>query len=134
MKPLLLVVGVAVTAVTGNALYSITPSTRSNRCSARIVLLGSPSRVSIRNLGDATWTDAKVAIEGEIVNGPNAGHPAGVHTLQRPIAPGVTMFQLGEFQADDGSRWAASTMRVDRIDIAATVRGERCEVEQALSR
>jgi hypothetical protein len=29
------------------------------------VLLGSPNRVSIRNLGDVTWTDAQLMINGQ---------------------------------------------------------------------
>jgi hypothetical protein len=129
MEPLLVTVGIAVTVVTGNLLHSTQPATRTDDCAARIVLLGSPNRVSIRNLGDATWTDARLAIYGQITSGPNAGQPAGVHTLQRSIDPGITMFQLAEFQTDDGTRWAPSTTRVDRIGISATVRGERCELE-----
>jgi hypothetical protein len=69
-----------------------------------------------------------------MVSGPNAGHPAAIHTLQRSIEPGVTMFQLAEFQTGDGLRWAPSTMRVDRIGISTTVRGERCELEQTFGR
>jgi hypothetical protein len=130
MKPLLIAVGIAVTAVTGNALHSINLSNRHNACAARIVLLGSPNRVSIRNLGEATWMDARLALDGQIVSGPNAGRRAGIHTLQRSVEPGLAMFQLAEFQTDEGTRWAPSTMRVDRVGISTTVRGQRCELEQ----
>jgi hypothetical protein len=134
MKPLLIVVGIAVTAVTGNVLHSINLSTPNTACAARIVLLGSPGRVSVRNLGNATWPDARLTINGQIVSGPNAGHPAAVHSVQRSIEPGVAMFQLAEFQTGDGLRWAPSTMQVERVGISTTVRGERCELEQTFSR
>jgi hypothetical protein len=130
MKLLLITAGVVVMAVAG--LPSVRPSTHGNnhcQLAASFVLLGSPNRVAVRNSGNATWTDARLTIDGQIISGPNAGRPSGIHTLERSIEPGLTVFQLSEFQNGAGTRWAAQTMRVDGIDIAATVRGERCELE-----
>jgi hypothetical protein len=135
MKLLLITAGVVVMAVAG--LPSVRPSTqKDNHCqlAASFVLLGSPNRVAVRNSGNATWTDARLTIAGQIVSGPNAGHPSGTHTLQRSIEPGLTVFQLSEFQNGDGTRWASQTMRVDGIEMATTLRGERCEVEHTFGR
>ena len=134
MKLLLITAGVVVMAVAG--LPSVRRSTQNNHCQldASFVLLGSPNRVAVRNSGNTAWPDAQLKIEGQIVNGPNAGRPSGIHTLQRSIEPGLTVFQLAEFQNGDGTRWASQTMRVDAIEMATTVRGERCEVEHTFGR
>src|SRR5262245_58045914 len=119
MKLLLITAGVVVMAVAG--LPSVRLSTQNNhhcQLAASFVLLGSPSRVAVRNSGNATWTDARLTINGQIINGPNAGRPSGTHALQRSIEPGLTVFQLSEFQNSDGTRWAGQTMRVDGIDLA----------------
>lgn len=130
MKLLLITAGVVVMAVAG--LPSVRPSTRNThpcQLAASFVLLGSPNRVAVRNSGNASWNNARLTIDGRIISGPNAGRPSGIHTLDRSIEPGLTVFQLSEFQNGDGTRWASQTMRVDDIALAATVRGERCEVE-----
>jgi hypothetical protein len=134
MKLLLITAGVVVMAVAG--LPSVRSSTQNNhhcQLAASFVLLGSPNRMAVRNSGNATWTDARLTIDGQIVSGPNAGRPSGTHTLERSIEPGLTVFQLAEFQNGDGTRWASQTMRVDGIEMAATVRGERCEVEHTFA-
>jgi len=106
MKLLLITAGVVVMAVAW--LPSVRSSTQSNHCqlAASFVLLGSPNRVAVRNSGNTIWTDARLTIGGQIVSGPNAGRPSGIHTLQRSIEPGLTVFQLSEFQNGDGTRWA----------------------------
>jgi hypothetical protein len=135
MKLLLITAGVVVMAVAG--LPSVERATqKKNHCqlAASFVLLGSPNRVAVHNSGNATWTDARLTIDGQIISGPNTGRPSGVHTLERSIEPGLTVVQLSEFQNGAGTRWASQTMRVDGIQMATTVRGERCEVEHTFGR
>jgi hypothetical protein len=84
--------------------------------------------LKITNRDAASWDDAELRIYGQITSGPNKG-PAGVHTLRRDIAPGVTTVDLNDFQKADGSRWIPVMMHADGLGITATLRGEHCEVE-----
>jgi len=84
--------------------------------------------LEITNRDTASWDDAQISIYGQITSGPDKG-PAGVHKLSRTIPPGVNAVKLGDFQTTDGARWVPLTMHVEGVGIAATLRGERCEVE-----
>jgi hypothetical protein len=88
----------------------------------------SRDRLTVTNRDAASWIDAELRIYGQITSGPNKG-PAGVHTLRRDLAPGVTTIDLNDFQKADGSRWIPVMMHAEGLGITATLRGEHCEVE-----
>jgi hypothetical protein len=84
--------------------------------------------LEITNRDAASWDDAHISIYGQVTSGPDKG-PAGVHKVTRTIAPGMTAIDLHDFADADGSRWVPLMMHVEGVGIAATLRGEHCEVE-----
>jgi hypothetical protein len=85
--------------------------------------------IAIANRDDVSWDDAQINIYGQIPSGPLKG-PAGMHTLHRDVlAPGVTTITLTDFENREGSRWVPVLMELEGVSIAATMRGEHCDVD-----
>jgi hypothetical protein len=90
--------------------------------------------VAISNRDTASWDDAQINIYGQITSGPLKG-PAGMHTLHREVlAPGVTTITLTDFENREGSRWVPVLMQLEGVSIAATMRGEHCEIDLSVHR
>jgi hypothetical protein len=88
--------------------------------------------LAINNHDSVTWPDAELTIFGQITSGPNSGTLTGAYKLRRPLEPGLNAINLPTFENAKSLRWVPSTMRVEALDISATVRGEHCEFEQAI--
>jgi hypothetical protein len=84
--------------------------------------------LTITNRDTASWVNAQINIYGQIPSGPLKG-PAGVHTVHRDLAPGVTTITLTDFENGAGERWVPVLMHAEGAGITATLRGEHCEVE-----
>lgn len=90
--------------------------------------------IAIANRDTASWDDAQINIYGQITSGPLKG-PAGMHTLHRDyLAPGVTTITLTDFENREGSRWVPVLMQLEGVSIAATMRGEHCEIDLSVHR
>jgi hypothetical protein len=140
-----LVAVVSLIAITGMVVlgfvaFQLRPSLQNRRVSGECQLSGEAIAIphearvggdtlEITNRDRAWWDNAELRIFGTTTIGAHK-EPAGVYTLHRDLAPGVTRgIALSDFQAADGSRWVPLTMHAEGMGITATLRGEHCEVE-----
>ena len=87
--------------------------------------------LAIRSFDTADWTDLEVTIFGFVTTGISGTRPIGGHRAKKAVVPAgeLAAFVLNDFQVSNGERWVSMTMRVDEIELKASLRGEVCAAE-----
>jgi hypothetical protein len=89
--------------------------------------------LAIRSGDSADWKDLEVTIFGFVTTGTGGKQPTGPYRTRKDVvgAGQLTAFNLQEFENVNGERWVSLTMRVDDIELKASMRGESCATEIA---
>jgi hypothetical protein len=87
--------------------------------------------LAIRNADVADWNDVEVTIYGVESTSGSGKQPTGPYRRTMNLVPQgkLTSFKLNDFEKASGQHWVSLTMRVDRVGLKASVRGEACAVE-----
>ena len=148
------IIGIAVAIVfglivVGIVVQQIAPSTLNQRDSAGTCVLHARAAVVTRDVpiaqalhwntdvlairsGDAgDWKDLEVTIFGFVTTGTGGKQPTRAYRKKKDVvsAGDLTAFNLNDFENATGERWVSLTMRVEDIELKASMRGESCAAE-----